>query len=119
MRNYSKDEIKREKCIHCGSKNKLIIPIGINGKAYGIMIRCCNCGYISKHINPAYNIDPIINLEKCLPLKHMPMVCVKNSNCPHKHCKLYNVEKSIVKKLDDNGNKILDCTELVVNLDNK
>ena len=53
MREYSKQEITREKCHFCGSKNKLFTELRKEDRTFvGMALRCCNCGKVTFHINP-------------------------------------------------------------------
>ena len=83
MREYARTEIIREKCHFCGCKNKLFTElIKADHTEIGMVLRCCNCGKLTFHINPGLGIDVVENYinHKIYAGKSK---CIQESYCPH------------------------------------
>lgn len=119
MREYARTEIIREKCHFCGCKNKLFTElIKADHTEIGMVLRCCNCGKLTFHINPGLGIDVVENYinHKIYAGKSK---CIQESYCPHTHCALYgtcggNRKPPKGRRYLPNKNKLLDSSKLVV-----
>ena len=120
MREYSKQEITREKCHFCGSRNKLFTELRKEDRTFvGMALRCCNCGKVTFHINPAFGLD----VMECFINNRIyagNSMCIQESYCPHKHCRLYGKDGQPPKPIRPRKqNKVSDYSKLVVKAKNE
>ena len=115
MREYGRTEVIREKCHWCGCKNKLVTYLKdrVTGEEVGMVLRCCACGKILTHVDPA--IYPTVQKLFSGEMTVSRDKCVQESFCPHKSCKHYgqrwNHDKDKDRNrppFDENDNKLVD-----------
>lgn len=88
MREYGRTEVIREKCHWCGCKNKLVTYLKDDcGEEVGMIIRCCACGKILTHVDPA--IYSTVNDLISGKMRFSRDKCVQESFCPHTQCPHY------------------------------
>jgi len=89
MREYGRTEVIREWCHFCGCGNKLVTYLKDreNGQEVAMHVRCCACGHVENHIDPA-RFD-LIAKSVYGKLSVSRSKCIQNEECPHKQCPLY------------------------------
>lgn len=110
-REFATDEIIRQKCSICGSKNKLYTQITYKGVQYGYMLTCCNCGHVDTFMD-SYK-SPAGTVEG--QLQNGYEVCIQLTTCKNTKCKYYNTstlwnsKTTIDSILNQDKNNSNDC----------
>lgn len=119
MNNPVTKHVMEFKCIKCGEKNKLICNLlTINKKHYGIITKCCGCGFIETYLDEESDLSWLYTGKLRIGMGE----CSKKNMCNNTKCPLYESyiskrENNILQLNQDDKKSIL--PELSINVINK